>query len=480
MRSPLLWTILGLAGCLEEVTGEPIALDPRFVVVETADDTGGPGHATVEHVEMSHNADDTGAPTHKDVVHVEVGAPQPFADVDGEKVLVSGTVVGLLSGPVELDISRVDEDFPGGRESKGKMLFEEAGDFELWVPKGIGSLSIVAFQDPEQDGPGEGDFYAEETIDVANEPVIDLVLTLSTDARTGAGGGPEHVEVGPPQPFEDVEGEKVLVSGTVVGSVAGAVDIDVSRVDPSAPGGRKSHGKLLFESAGDFELQVPKGLGQLCLVAFQDPDLDGPGEGDFYAEVTIDVADDPVTGLVLTLATGARGSAGGGPVHTEAPPGYGSGEGSHPDGKNAATDPFAEIEGERVAVAGTVVFDGDAVVDLDLFQPDASVPGGRILIGKLKISSGPFTLQVPRTLGALELDAFADKTGDGPSADDPRGQVSAIDLTSGPISGVQLTLETFAEAAPPAPPVGGGADLEDEFARIGAGGGKQKSDSEGL
>lgn len=167
-------------------------------------------------------------------------------------------------------------------------------------------------------------------------------------------------------------------------------------------------------------------------------------------------------------------------MHTEAPPGFGSGEGSPPDGKESEKDPFSEIEGERVPVAGTVVFDGDAVVDLDLFQPDASVPGGRTLIGKLKISSGPFTLQVPRSLGALELDAFADKTGDGPSADDPRGQVSAIDLTSGPISGVQLVLETLPEAVPAAPPVGGGADLEDEFARIGAGSGKTKSDSEGL
>jgi hypothetical protein len=599
-----LWLVLGVVGCLEQVTGEPTPLDPRFIEVATADDTGGPGHASVEHTEMEHKSDDTGGPSHEDVEHVdvaspqpfedfegekvlvsgtvvallsgaveldvsridkdfpggresqgkllfdeagafelqvpkgigslclvafqdpdqdgpgdgdfyaeitidvgdepvmdlvlilstetrenrdtggplhaEVGPPQPFADVEGEKVLVSGTVVAVLSGAVELDVSRVDEEFPGGRESKGKLLFDDAGDFELQVPKGVGPLCLVAFQDPDLDGPGEGDFYAEITIDVGDDPVVGLVLTLSTEARSNAGGGPAHTEVGPPQPFEDVEGEKVLVSGTVVATVPGAVDIDVSRVDPEAPGGRESHGKMLFEAAGDFELQVPKGLGQLSLVAFQDPDLDGPGEGDFYAEMTIEVADEPVTGLLFTLSKEARSNAGGGPVHTEAPPGFGSDEGPQQDGKQSTKDPFSGMEGERVSVHGTVVFDGDAVVDLDLFQPDASVPGGRTLLGKLKISSGPFTLQVPRSLGALELDAFADKTGDGPSADDPRGQVSGIDLTAGDVSGVQLILEALTEEAPAAPPEGGGTDLEEEFARIGAGGGETTPETEGL
>jgi hypothetical protein len=216
------------------------------------------------------------------------------------------------------------------------------------------------------------------------------------------------------------------------------------------------------------------------LVAFQDPDLDGPGEGDYYAEMIIEVGDEPVTGLVFTLSKEARSNAGGGPVHTEAPPGFGSDEGPQPDGKPSTKDPFSGMEGERVSVHGTVVFDGDAVVDLDLFQPDASVPGGRTLLGKLKISSGPFTLHVPRSLGALELDAFADKTGDGPSADDPRGQVSGIDLTAGDVSGVRLILEALTEEAPAAPPEGGGTDLEEEFARIGAGGGETTPETEGL
>ncbi len=475
-----LWCALGAVGCLEQVTGEPTALDPRFVAVATADDTGGPGHASVEHVEMAHQSDDTGGPSHEDIEHVEVTPPQPFEDVEGEKVLVTGTIVALLSGPVELDVSRVDADFPGGRESVGKLLFEEAGDFELQAPKGIGSLYLVAFQDPDLDGPGEGDFYAEMVVDVADEPVMDLVLSLSQETRSNAGGGPAHIEVGPPQPFEDVEGEKVLVSGTVVAELSGAVELDVSRVDADFPGGRESVGKLLFDEASDFELQVPKGIGSLSLVAFQDPGEDGPGESDPYAEMIVDVADEPVTGLIFTLSTEARSQAGGGPVHTEAPPGFGSDDGPPPDGKESAKDPFAGMEGERVPVQGIVVFDGDAVVDLDLFQPEASAPGGRTLLGKLKISSGPFTLQVPLSLGALELDAFADKTGDGPSADDPRGQVSGIDLTEGAVSGVQLVLEALTEEAPSAPPKGGGTDLEEEFARIGSGGDEATTDMDGL
>lgn len=352
-----LWMALGVVGCLEQVTGEPTALDPRFVAVATADDTGGPGHASVEHVEMAHQSDDTGGPSHKDIEHVEVAPPQPFEDVEGEKVLVSGTVVAEVSGAVELDVSRVDEKFPGGRESVGKLLFDEAGDFELQVPVGIGSLSLVAFQDP---------------------------------------------------------------------------------------------------------------------------DLDGPGESDPYAERVVDVADEPVTGLIFALSTEARSQAGGGPVHTEAPPGFGSDGGPQPDGKTRVTDPFAEMEGERVSVQGTVVFEGDSVVDLDLFQPDSSAPGGRTLLGKLKISSGPFILQVPRSLGALDLDAFADMTGDGPSADDPRGQALGIDLTEGAVSGVQLALEALTEEVPSAPPEGGGTDLEEEFARIGSGGDETTTDMDGL
>ena len=60
--------ILGsLTGCLEKVTGEPVALDARFTVqpgsTTEGDDTGGPGHT-----EMSHEA----------MEHVEVPPPQPL------------------------------------------------------------------------------------------------------------------------------------------------------------------------------------------------------------------------------------------------------------------------------------------------------------------------------------------------------------------------------------------------------------------
>jgi hypothetical protein len=292
----------------------------------------------------------------------------------------------------------------------------------------------------------------------------------------------EHEEVDPPQPFADVEGDRVAVSGMIVSEVMLAVDLDVARKDESSAGGMKSEGKVLFAEPGPFEVQIPVSAGDIRLVAFQDPDEDGPGETDFYAELDVTVGTEPVTDLVITLVQGGRssGATGSGPVHTEAPPGFGSGQAPPPDGQASDVDPFADIEGQRVEVSGTIVYEGEGVIDLDLFQPSESAPGGRKLLGKLKKSAGPFTLQVPRTLGALELDAFADQTGDGPSGDDPRGQLRGIDLTQGSVTGLQIALEALTEKAPEPLPEGGGTDLEEEFKRTATGGADRDRSRDGL
>ena len=292
----------------------------------------------------------------------------------------------------------------------------------------------------------------------------------------------EHEEVDPPQPFADFEGERVTVSGTIVAEKSLAVDLDVSRKDESSPGGMKSEGKVLFAEPGPFEVQVPVSVGDIRLVAFQDPDEDGPSETDFYAELEVTVGTEPVADLVIALVQGGRssGASGSGSVHTEAPPGFGSGQSPPPDGKAADQDPFADIEGERIEVSGTIVYAGSGVIDLDLFQPSESAPGGRKLLGKLKKSAGPFSLQVPRTLGALELDAFADQTGDGPSGDDPRGQLRGIDLTQGPVLGLEIALEALTEKAPEPRPEGGGTDLEEEFKRTATGGSDRDRSRDGL
>mgnify|MGYP001330625567 CR=1 FL=1 len=123
-----------------------------------------------------------------------------------------------------------------------------------------------------------------------------------------------------------------------------------------------------------------------------------------------------------------------------------------------------------MTVSGLIVWDGNQVVDLDLLTPDTAAGGGRRLLGKLKKNVGAFRIEVPVRLGVLELDAFADLTGDGPTGDDPRATIRNIQLTGGPVTGIQVSLSTLAEAAPQPIPVESGTDIEAEFAKtVGSG-----------
>ena len=131
-------------------------------------------------------------------------------------------------------------------------------------------------------------------------------------------------------------------------------------------------------------------------------------------------------------------------------------------------------------VSGTLVTTVDGTIDLDLFREDESAPGGRKLLGKLKRAPGPFEILVPAAVETLELDAFVDQTGDGPSGDDPRGSVKGLMVSSGPITGVTITLVSLGEAAPKPPSDPGGTDLEEEFARTRAGAAQGEESGAGL
>ena len=295
----------------------------------------------------------------------------------------------------------------------------------------------------------------------------------------------EHKEVPPPQPFQDHDGERVTVSGSIASSVAGSVDLDVATVDDSVEGGLVREGKIILTGPGEFSITVPVDIGGMRLAAFQDLQSDGPTEDDPYAEIDIEVGGEALTGLTLALVKGARGSATGGPEHQqhehqEMPPGYGGDQGPSPSGAPTPTDPFDGIEGPRVKVSGTLVTTVDGIIDLDLFREDESAPGGRKLLGKLKRAPGPFEILVPAAVERLELDAFVDQTGDGPSGDDPRGSAKGIVLSSGPIQDVTITLVSLGEEVVKPPPDVGGTDLEEEFARTRAGGAQASEDVDGL
>jgi len=286
-------------------------------------------------------------------------------------------------------------------------------------------------------------------------------------------------------PFEDVEGDRIRVAGTIVSDVQGPVDLDVSTVDASSEGGLKSEGKILLAGPGPFETLMPAMAGSLQLAAFQDIEKDGPTAEDPYVDMTIDVGESDITDLELVLVVGARGNAMGGPSHEnqehfEAPPGHGSGQAKPPQGQPTDADPFDGYEGPKVLVSGTLSYAGEDVIDVDLFKEDASAPGGRLLLGKLKKFAGAFEIYVPVSIESLELDAFVDLEGDGPSGDDPRGGVKGLQVSSGPVSGVVVSLILPSEEPSEAPVEPGGTDLEEEFARTRVKGRETPSVDEGL
>lgn len=194
-------------------------------------------------------------------------------------------------------------------------------------------------------------------------------------------------------PFSSVKTEKVWVRGIVQSDDEMAIDIDIRVPDPSAPGGMAGKGKLLLERPGEFELAVPKALGALELQAFQDIDSDGPSGDDPFAQMTIKIETTDVEGIELTLVKGARGAA---PVHQEVAPEQ---SGEMPTGIPENPDPFGGVGGNRVALTGNIICSEQCSgIDLDLFAPDEQSPGGRKMLGKMKLQEGQYTIMVPEKI----------------------------------------------------------------------------------
>ncbi len=132
--------------------------------------------------------------------------------------------------------------------------------------------------------------------------------------------------------------------------------------------------------------------------------------------------------------------------------------------------PFADYDGDLVELSGKVVSDGVGSVDLDLWKVDPATPGERSHLGKVPLAGiGPFTLEVPKGFGALQIEAFRDVTGDGPSEDDPFGRVEC-EVGGEHQSGVELVLEVGGFSLMHAgPPPGGGSGEGPEHSDAGAG-----------
>jgi hypothetical protein len=472
---------------------------------------GGPDGAGAGHQEAAPGAPG-GDPSAAPPEDPSAAPPEdlPFADTTGPTVTLSGHASTPVAGPIDLDLWQPDPDADGARIHLGKLSVEP-GVVTLEVPASFGPLEIEAFQDLTGDGPSADDPFAKFTLVVEATPVVNLDLALETGAWTG-GGDAEHTEAAPgapggdptavpteERPFAEYEGPTVALSGGVAAPVAKSVDLDFWKPDPTAAGSRAHLGKLTVEPGG-FSLKVPSSFGPLQIEAFQDLTGDGPTPDDPFGRLDLVVRAAALTNLKLTLAVGAM-AASGSAEHTEAAPGAPGGEAhthveaapgapggdptagvhdaapgapggeAHPHVEAApgapggdtsaapstaqpAPDPFATVAGPRVRVSGTVVYpDARALLDMDIFQIEPNVQGGRAFVGKQKVAAGDFVLSLPVSFGKVDLEVFLDRGGDGPTPGDPFATCPAnpISLTSGDVKGLRIEVAPAASTAAPAP-----------------------------
>lgn len=395
-----------LLGCLERTTGTSTPLDPRFL-------SGSPSSGGT----AGGSPDGGGSHTHHVVEHIEDAAPPgPFEDVEGERVTLSGVISSETTFKVEMDLRAVDATADGGVRQLGKLFLEGTGPWSIEAPKGFGVLLIDAYQDLAADGPGDDDPFAGRRVEVGDSPLTDL------DFKLVVGGRAKSIASMAPSvsPFPDHKGAWTTLKGLIESPNDGAVALDLRLPDPSSQTGDRYLGKVQLAGTGAFELAVPRGLGELTVEAFQDLSGDGPSVDDPYARAKIQVGDDESMDVSFTLVAGAYKSS-------AQPTGQPSGAAGPGGGLNPSAAPmFKDLGARPLTIAGTITLEGDAapLVDLDVFSADPMAPGGRRFLGKLKVAPGPFSFQVPRGYGALELEAFVDKDGDGPTPSDPFGACS--------------------------------------------------------
>ena len=98
---------------------------------------------------------------------------------------------------------------------------------------------------------------------------------------------------------------------------------------------------------------------------------------------------------------------------------------------------FSSHDGDTVVVRGTIDSQLEDPIDIDVRTPDPTQEErqghGKILLDE----PGAFELRVPKNLGFLELQAFQDAGGDGPTPDDPFAQAS-VKVASSDVDGVEM------------------------------------------
>jgi len=358
----------------------------------------------------------------------------------GAESSVEGPTVQLkmqLRSPAE---SAVDLDFRSGEDGLVyKAMLDAPGNHNISVPAELGKIQLQAFQDLTGDGPSDDDPFGWISIDITETDPEPVILVLEAGAKLDLAASMGHGDVaqaGQVQPFADYTGAWTLLRGEISGGEERAVQVDFRVPDEDAPGGNLFLGRSILPKRGDYQLQVPRGLGSLVLEVFQDPGNDGPSDDDPYASVTLMVGDVGSLKQDIALRTGTRGQPSVETPTVEA----GSGD------VLAQQTVFSDLGEDPVQISGVLRFAsgvGDIeFIDLDLFAPDTSAPGGRRYLGKLKQKPGPYSFSVPRDFGALELEAFGDLDGDGPTPGDPFGRYTGnpLNVESDSIGEIEIVL----------------------------------------
>lgn len=331
----------------------------------------------------------------------------------------------------------IDVDFRSSDGLVYKAMLSGPGEHSIAVPANLGTVQLQAFQDLTGDGPSDDDPFGWVEAVISEADLAPLVLSLEAGAKLKLASKMGHGGVasgGQLQPFSDFQGQWTLIRGQVQSSATGPLQVDFRVPDLQSPGGNRFLGRSLLPKIGAYQLQVPRAFGVLILEVFQDLAGDGPTDDDPYALVRLSIGDVEALSQDIELVAGARAQPGASLV-------------SDPDTKTMPQQSlFSDLASDSIRVSGTLSLaegvGAVAFIDLDLFAPDTSAPGGRRYLGKLKFKSGPFSFQVPRGFGPLELEAFGDLGSDGPTPGDPFGRYSgpAIDIQKAHFVGVDIVL----------------------------------------
>ena len=356
------------------------------------------------------------------------GVSEPWSGAEGARVPFSCVVSTDDEGEIQVDVTEPDPSAPGGQRRVGQLRLPVAGAFTLEVPATVQSFRLEVFQDRAGDGPDAGDPYAESTVTVASIGTDPLALTLVAGSRGAAGSGAVPAPGGPGgggepmEPWADATGPTATFRATVVAPGAGDVQVDVNEADSTAPGGQRRVGARVLAGSGELSFAVPLTVKSFKLEAFQDPGHDGPSESDPYAELTVTAAQ-VATPATLTLVAGSRGRPG-----TPTPP----------PAPGSADTP---VEG-TVLLSGTVRAPGAGKVAVDVFAGGAAAGAARKHLYKVETTDGAWKLRVAASLGPVEIEAYQDAVGDGPSPGDPRGRYAKdVAVGTADLSGLDLTLE---------------------------------------